>query len=89
MTIPRVLGLKNRAALFYNDDTGFDETTQYISKLSTGNKIKLQVPYKIDFNIPDLHTFTVIFSDSSGQELRIGFDEDKNAFFIDRTNAEI
>jgi fructan beta-fructosidase len=57
------------------------------SKMSTGNKIKLQAPCKIDFNIPDLHTFTIIYSNSSGQELRIGFDENKNAFFIDRTNA--
>jgi fructan beta-fructosidase len=88
MTIPRILGLKKIGQQYFTTMEPVSMKPLNISsKLSTGNKIKLQVPYKIDFNIPDLHAFTIIYSNSSGQELRIGFDEDKNAFFIDRTNA--
>ena len=88
MTIPRVLGLKKIGEHYFTTMTPVPMRPLNISsKLSAGNKIKLQVPFKMDFNIPDLHAFTVIFSNSSGQQLRIGFDEDKNAFFIDRTNA--
>jgi fructan beta-fructosidase len=88
MTIPRILGLKKIGQQYFTTMEPVSMKPLNISsKLSTGNKIKLQVPYKIDFNIPDLHAFTIIYSSSSGQELRIGFDEDKNAFFIDRTNA--
>ena len=56
-------------------------------KESAENKIKLRVPYKIAFTIRDLQPFTILCSNSLGQELRIGFDEHKNAFFIDRTKA--
>ena len=57
------------------------------SKVYNSNKTILQVPYEIDFNIRELHAFTMICADSSGQELRIGFDENKNAFFVDRSKA--
>jgi fructan beta-fructosidase len=88
MTIPRVLGLKKIGQHYFTTMTPVSvKPLNLSSKLSTGNKIKLQVPFKMDFNIPDLHAFTIIYSNSSGEELRIGFDEDKNAFFIDRTKA--
>ena len=49
--------------------------------------MKLQTPFQINFSIADLHGFTIIYSNPMGQELRIGFDEEKNAFFTDRTRA--
>ena len=88
MTIPRILGLKKIGRQYFTTMRPVSMKSLNISpKVSNENKIKLQVPYKIDFNIPDLHAFTIIFGNSLGQELRIGFDEDKNAFFIDRTKA--
>ncbi|MEJ0082652.1 MAG: GH32 C-terminal domain-containing protein [Puia sp.] len=75
------------AAIFYNDDAGFDETSKHFCQSGNGNKIKLQMPYKNDFNIPDLHSFTSYMAIHWVKELRIGFDEEKNAFFIDRTKA--
>jgi fructan beta-fructosidase len=88
MTIPRTLGLKKIGQHYFTTMMPVSVKPLSISPtLSSGNKIKLKSPYKIDFNIPDLHTFTIIYSNSSGQELRIGFDEDKNEFFIDRTKA--
>ena len=88
MTIPRILGLKKIGQQYFTTMTPVSMKSLKISpKVSNGNKIILQVPYKINFNIPDLHAFTIIYSNSLGQELRIGFDEEKNAFFIDRTKA--
>ena len=88
MTIPRVLGLKKIGLHYFTTMTPVSMKPLGTStKLSTENKINLKAPYKIDFSIPDLHAFTIICSNSLGQELRIGFDEDKNAFFVDRTKA--
>jgi fructan beta-fructosidase len=88
MTIPRILGLKKVDQHYFTTMMPVSVKPVSISpKLYSENKIRLESPYKIDFNIPDLHTFTIIYSNSSGQELRIGFDEDKNEFFIDRSKA--
>jgi fructan beta-fructosidase len=88
MTIPRILGLKKIGLHYFTTMTPVSMKSLSSSReVSGGNKIKLQVPYKIYCNIPELHAFTIICGNSSGQELRIGFDEHKNAFFIDRTKA--
>ncbi|HET7003628.1 MAG TPA: glycoside hydrolase family 32 protein, partial [Puia sp.] len=88
MTIPRILGLKKIGLHYFTTMKPVSLKSLSTShKISTGNKIALQVPCKIDFNIPDLQSFGVVFSNSQGQELRIGFDKVKNAFFIDRTKA--
>lgn len=88
MTMPRNLGLKKIGLHYFTTMTPVSLKSLSTSpKVSTGDKITLQVPYKIDFNIPDLQSFRVVFSNSSGQELHIGFDEEKNAFYIDRTKA--
>ena len=88
MTIPRVLGLKEIGQKYFTTMEPVSMKPLSIStKVPNGNNMKGQPPYKIDFNIPDLHAFTIVCSNSLGQELRFGFDEEKNAFFIDRTKA--
>jgi len=88
MTIPRVLGLKKIGLHYFTTMRPVSMKPLSISpKAANGNKIKLQVPYKMDCKISDLHAFTIVCSNSLGEEIRIGFDEDKNAFFTDRTKA--
>jgi fructan beta-fructosidase len=88
MTIPRELNIKKIGQHYYTTMTPVSTKSLKTSGVTfAGNKISLQTPSKLDLNIPDLHTFTIVFSNSSGQELHIGFDEEKNAFFVDRTKA--
>ena len=88
MTIPRILELKKIGQHYFTTMRPVSmKSLKTSSELFTGNKIRLQTPAKIDLNISDLQTCTFIFSNSSGQELRVGFDEAKNAFFVDRTKA--
>jgi fructan beta-fructosidase len=88
MTIPRVLNLEKIGQHYFTTMTPVSmKSLKKISNVSAGNKMSLHPPFKIDLNIPDLRAFTIIFSNSHGQELRIGFDEDKRAFFVDRTKA--
>ena len=88
MTIPRILDLKKIGQHYYTAMKPVSmKSLKTSSKVSAGNRMSLQPPFKIDLNIPDLHTFTIVFSNSFGQELHIGFDQYKNAFFVDRTKA--
>jgi fructan beta-fructosidase len=88
MTIPRKIDLKKIGQNYYVTMMPVSLKPLIIPpKISPAGKIILRVPYRIDYTIPDLHSYTIIFSNQSGQELRVGFDEEKNAYFIDRTNA--
>jgi fructan beta-fructosidase len=88
MTMPRLLGLKKIGQHYFITMMPVSlKPLSKATKLSGADKMNLQVPYKIDFNIADLHGFIIIYSNALGQELRIGFDEGKNAFFTDRTRA--
>ncbi|HEY2348276.1 MAG TPA: glycoside hydrolase family 32 protein [Puia sp.] len=87
MTIPRILDLKKIGQHYFTSMTPVSLKPLGTSTKVASGKIKLQVPYQIDISISDLHSFTIVYSNSLGQELRIGFDEQKNAFFADRTRA--
>jgi fructan beta-fructosidase len=88
MTIPRKLDLKKIGQHYYTTMAPVSLKPITVSpKMSADNKINLQVPYRVDFTISNLHSFTIIYSNKPGQELRVGFDEEKNSFFIDRTKA--
>jgi fructan beta-fructosidase len=88
MTVPRILGLKKIGPHYFITMMPIPMKPPAMeTKPLNGNKIKLQVPCKIVFHIPEIHAFKIIYSNKSGQELIIGFDEEKNAFFIDRTRA--
>lgn len=51
------------------------------------NGIVLSGPARLEFSVSELHSFSFTFGNSKGQFLKAGYDEEKNAFFIDRTNA--
>jgi fructan beta-fructosidase len=88
MTLPRKLDLKKIGEHYFTTMTPVSVKPILLApNPSTGDKTKMHVPCLIELQIPDLQTFMIDFSNSLGQELRIGFDEKKNAFFIDRNKA--
>ena len=44
-------------------------------------------PARFEINLSNLYAFSLIFSNGSGQHVTAGYDEEKNAFFIDRSQA--
>lgn len=93
MTFPRILGLKKSGESYYTTMMPVSAIEKLVTKTktynydSTENGISLTGPSRIELNIPDLHSFSFIFSNQSGQSLKAGYDEEKNSFFIDRTMA--
>lgn len=93
MTFPRILNLKKSGESYYTTMTPVSAIEKLVTKTntynhdSTENGIALSGPSRIEMNIPDLHSFSFIFSNQSGQLLKAGYDEEKNSFFIDRTLA--
>jgi len=91
MTIPRVLSLEKTAKSFHTIMTPVDlsslekKTSFYESPPQILNN--LQLPLRIDFTTATMHSFTLTFSNPSGQEVKIGYDEPNKSFFIDRTRA--
>ena len=51
------------------------------------NELNLSGPARFEISMKDLYSFTLIFSNTKGQNVKAGYDEEKNAFFIDRTAA--
>ena len=55
--------------------------------IATVNEIHFTGPDTIEFTVSDLHAFSFVFSNASGQALMAGYDEEKNSFFIDRSTG--
>ena len=93
MTLPRVLGLKKIGGTYYTIMKPVESLEKLVLKTKTYkkipivNNIPLTGPARFEFSVPDLHAFSFVFSNISGQSLRVGYSEEKNAFFIDRTHA--
>ena len=93
MTIPRLLGLKNIGGSYFTTMLPVEALDKLVLKsktykhISPVNNTVISGPSRIEFSVEDLHAFSFIFSNLSGQSLRVGYDEEKNAFFIDRTHA--
>jgi fructan beta-fructosidase len=91
MTIPRILGLKKIDSCYYTTMTPIvPDTLERLSDRSKPNpKINyvLHGPSRIVLSFTDLKTFSLVFSNPQGQQLIVGFDRNKNAFYIDRTLA--
>jgi fructan beta-fructosidase len=93
MTIPRTLSLKKIANAYYTTMMPIPE----LEKLVVGSKsykripelkeISLSGPTRLEFSLADLHSFSFIFSNALNQQLKLGYDENKNSFYIDRTQA--
>lgn len=93
MTIPRTLGLKKIGHSYFTSMMPVEALNKLVIKSETYNHnviengIALSGPARLEFSVSDLHSFSFIFSNPSGQLLKAGYDEEKNAFFIDRTKA--
>jgi fructan beta-fructosidase len=93
MTIPRTIGLKNIGGNYYTTMMPVKELEKLVLKtvsykhIPSVNEIAISGPTRLEFSTKNLHSFTLIFSNSSGQQIKAGYDEEKNAFYIDRTQA--
>jgi fructan beta-fructosidase len=93
MTFPRILGLKNIGGGYYTTMKPVDALEKLVIKTTsynhdaTENGIALTGPVRMEFSVSDLHSFSFVFSNSQGQSVKTGYDEEKNAFFIDRSQA--
>ncbi len=93
MTLPRLLNLKNIRGRYFTTMTPvpslekLTRKTLYCDKISSEKRFPLSGPVRIDFKILRLNTFTITFSNALGQELRVGYDQAKKSFYIDRTLA--
>jgi fructan beta-fructosidase len=93
MTLPRKLDLKKIGQAFYTTMMPVDALEKLVTKsedykeIPSVNEISLSGPTRLELNLSGLHSFSLIFSNASGQNVKAGYDEEKNAFFIDRTQA--
>ncbi len=95
MTLPRELGLKKIGEGYYTTMMPIPALEKLViksksySRDSTENGVFISGPTRIELSISDLHAFSLIFSNQSGQSLKAGYDEEKNSFYIDRSKAGI
>jgi fructan beta-fructosidase len=94
MTIPRVLGLQKIGQSYYTTMQPVDALEKLVVKTTskhiseTENTI-LSGPTRLEFTVDNLYAFSFIFSNTAGQYLVAGYDEEKNSFFIDRSHAGV
>jgi fructan beta-fructosidase len=93
MTIPRTLGLKKIGEHYFTTMMPVSALEKLVIKTASYSHnaiesgIAISGPVRLEFSVSDLHSFSFTFSNSSGQSLKAGYDEEKNSFFIDRTRA--
>ena len=93
MTIPRILGLKKLGKNYYTTMSPIKTLNKLIIKTniykhsSIENGISISGPTQIEFEVSNLHSFSIVFKNGSGQSLKTGYDEEKKSFYIDRTQA--
>jgi len=93
MTIPRSLGLLNVAGSYFTTMMPVDAMQKLVKKtesfknIPTVKEINITLPARFELDLKDLYSFSLVFSNTSGQNLKLGYDEEKNSFFIDRRNA--
>jgi fructan beta-fructosidase len=87
MTIPRILGLKKIGQTYFTTMMPVSLAAISESVKISGQRIRLDLPSRMDFTCSVEKSFSFTFSNKQGQELVFGFDKGKNAFYIDRTKA--
>jgi fructan beta-fructosidase len=87
MTLPRILGLKKTGTGYYTTMTPISLKSIAKETKIYNDKMSFDGPFRLDFTCHNLHSFSLIFTNAAGQILRVGFDQKKNSFFIDRTKA--
>ncbi len=93
MTLPRTLTVKNVGGSYYTTMMPVDALDKLITRsksykhIPTVNEITFTGPARFEISLSNLYSFSLIFSNASGQHITAGYDEEKNAFFIDRTQS--
>jgi fructan beta-fructosidase len=93
MTFPRRMGLKKIGQSYYSTQMPIDAIEKLVIKtvnnkhISSVKNYALSGPIRMEFEVADLHSFSFIFSNAAGENLKVGYDEEKNSFYIDRTQA--
>jgi fructan beta-fructosidase len=93
MTIPRLLNLKNVGGSYFITMMPVDALEKLVNKsdsykhIPEVNEITFSGPTRFEISLSELYSFSLVFSNASGQNVKAGYDEEKNAFFIDRTQA--
>ena len=93
MTIPRLLSLKNIGGSYYTSMMPVDALEKLVTKTESYKhipevkEINFAGPARFELSLKELYSFSLVFSNASGQNLKVGYDEERNSFFIDRRQA--
>jgi fructan beta-fructosidase len=93
MTLPRNVNIKNIGGSYYTTMEPVDALEKLVIKTKTYkhipevNQINFKAPARFEINLSDLYAFSLVFTNSAGQQVSAGYDEENNSFFIDRTLA--
>jgi fructan beta-fructosidase len=93
MTVPRSVNLKKIGQGYFTAMMPVSALEKLVIRTASyghnipENGISISGPVRLEFSVSELHSFFFTFSNSSGQFLKAGYDEEKNSFFIDRTKA--
>ncbi len=93
MTLPRSLNLKNISGGYFTTMMPVSTLDKLVKKTESHKEIPVvrQIsftgPARFELNLKDLYSFSLVFSNMKGQNLIVGYDEERNSFFIDRRQA--
>jgi fructan beta-fructosidase len=93
MTFPRLLNLKNVGGSYYTTMMPVDALEKLVTKsdsykhIPSVKEINFSGPARFEISLKELYAFSLVFSNASGQNVKAGYNEEKNAFFIDRSQA--
>jgi len=100
MTVPRNLNLARIGDEFYITSNPVVELNGIAGKQTAITKIvvnpevnlsqqikNFQLPAKIDFEVPDAKSFSMIFSNENKEMLTVGYDETQKHFYINRKQS--
>lgn len=78
--VPELASLEEKPVIVdLNDKTSTGNVSEKIGTLSG--------PAKLSFSLKKTGPFSIILSNSAGQQIEVGFDAENNHYFIDRTKA--
>ena len=98
-TVPRDLGIEKIGEKYIVTSKPADELNTLTETSSTADNIdasnynltektgKVTGPYKIVLSADKIKEFSFIFSNTSGEQLAIGYDKTSNNYYIDRTKS--
>jgi fructan beta-fructosidase len=86
-TSPRELTLTKVGSEMYLTSNPIKALKTQESKSMDKKIMEVAVPYKISLADIQLHDFTISLSNEKGEHLDFGYDQQRNEYFIDRTNS--